>query len=148
MPEEAIFASHAVKYIYSFQSMDFTTSIIMKLLSKKFTRFQNKCRTVIANILLPYKKYIVKEHDEALMCMNIFSFTNQLDLKVVPIIFAYFRSQKGTLTKVLEFAILHGETSDLLPEHFITCLQVLQLVEKNVAVSTGNTNLKFGVQKK
>jgi hypothetical protein len=66
--EEALFANHAVKHIYSFQSMDFTTSIIVKLLNKKVTCVQNKCKALFANILSPYAKkniYIVKELDEA-----------------------------------------------------------------------------------
>jgi hypothetical protein len=71
----------------------------------------------------------VKGRDEAVMCMNIFRFTDQIDLKIVPVIFMYVRPQKGMLTKNFKFADLHGETSDLLPEHFFTCLQMLQLVE-------------------
>jgi hypothetical protein len=67
--------------------------------------------------------------DEAVMCMNIFGFTDQIDLKIVPMIFLYVRPQRGVLTKILEFADLHRVISDLLPEHFFTCLKMLQLVE-------------------
>jgi hypothetical protein len=148
MPEEVMFANHALKHICSFQSMDFTTSIIMKLRTKKFSCVQNKCNVIVASILLPYeKKYIVKELDEAVMCMNIFRFTNQTDLKIVPVIFMYVRQQKVMLTKILEFANLHGETSDLLPEHFFTCLQMLQLWNNCGSIHRQHF-LKFGMQKR
>jgi hypothetical protein len=71
--KEGLFAFHTTKHNHSFQSMDFTSSVIRRLQEEKFSCARTKCESTAVNVLAPFAmQQICEELESVTYHMNLF----------------------------------------------------------------------------
>jgi hypothetical protein len=129
--QDAAFVYRTVKHNDGFQSVDCTSSILKKFLKKMFTCAQTKCKAIVVNVLSLYaKSQILEDLKNIKYCCLAIDASNNIDIKIVPIIVRYFITDKDIAIETLEFSSLPGEPSDLLVDYILEAAQKHDIADK------------------
>lgn len=146
---EGCLAFHAVKHHYSFLSSDCTTRLIRSLfpdskIAKKLNCGRTKMEAIIKGVLAPESiKDILLSLGNAPYSIATDA-SNHHEIKTFPVIIRFF-GHNGLNIKLLEFADLPGETSDIIATYLADTITKNGLQPSNfVAYSADNANVNFG----
>lgn len=142
---EAVFSFHTINHNHSFRSMDCSSKLIQNFFEPKFSCARTKTETIIQHVLMPYVlKNLKKKLDDASYLSVYTDASNHKDLKMFPIVIRLFNETEGIIVRLLEFAALPGETSDIIVEYVLTTLEKNNINKKLVAFCADNANTNFG----
>ncbi|VVC41213.1 Ribonuclease H-like domain,HAT, C-terminal dimerisation domain,Domain of unknown function DUF4371 [Cinara cedri] len=129
--EDDMFAFHIIMLNHSFCSMDCTyilsSSLIKKI--KKLSCAQMKCELIRSKVIIAFAmKQVLEEFKNNKFATLTVDKSNHKNQKLVPIIIRYSNPQLVQI-KVLEFANLQDETTDIFTSYIIKCFEEIQLIQ-------------------
>lgn len=143
---EGAWTYHVIKSNESFRSSDCASKLIRTCFGiENFHCARTKCEAIATNVLAPYaeKKILNELLDRHYVCLTTDA-SNHGNIKMMPIVVRYFIPTIGIQVKLLEFATVKGESSEIIASLIINTAEQKQIVGKIVGFSADNCPTNFG----